>query len=226
MPSSRRVTREAIVEEARRLVAEQGTAALTFQALASILGVSKQAIIYWYPSKRELVRDFCLPVLMEERDVVTAAMADAKSATEAIEKFVRSLVAHHLRDLGRFRMLYLWIQFEPDIAARQGDEHLLAPIHETMSASYDVLESKIALDRSFVGNGDARLLAVAVDMAAMGLITMIAMAEAMNDPWRHSTESMVDSLIALLTGKHRSGDGDSGSAPRAAAFGKPVRNLE
>lgn len=57
MPS-RRVTREAIVEEARRLVAEQGTAALTFQALASTLGVSKQAIIYWYPSKRELVRDF------------------------------------------------------------------------------------------------------------------------------------------------------------------------
>lgn len=225
MPS-RRVTREAIVEEARRLVAEQGTAALTFQALASTLGVSKQAIIYWYPSKRELVRDFCLPALMEERDVVTVAMADAKSAPEAIEAFVRTLVAHHLDDLGRFRMLYLWIQFEPDIAVRQGDEHLLAPIHETTSASYDVLEEKIALDKSFVGSGDARRLAVAVDMAAIGLITMIAMAEAMNDPWRHSTESLVDSLIALLTGKHRTGDAGFASAPGAAAFRKPVRNFE
>lgn len=74
--------------------------------------------------------------------MVTVAMADAKSAPEAIEAFVRTLVAHHLDDLGRFRMLYLWIQFEPDIAVRQGDEHLLAPIHETTSASYDVLEEK------------------------------------------------------------------------------------
>jgi AcrR family transcriptional regulator len=204
--SSARVTREAIVAKARRLVAEQGTAALTFQALASALGVSKQAIIYWYPNKRELVRDFCLPALKEERDALSAALAGTTSAAEAIEKYVRALVAHHLSDLGRFRMLYLWVQFEPGIAAGPDDEHLLAPIHEATSSSYDVLEAKIAADNSFLGIGDARRLAVAVDMAAIGLITMIAMAAAVNDPWRHSTESMVDSLIALLTGKHRTGD--------------------
>ena len=206
MPPRKRVTREIIVAEARRLVAEHGTAALTFQALASILGVSKQAIIYWYPSKRELARDFCLPLLKEERDVVVEAIADTRSAPEAIAAFVRTLVRYHLSDLGRFRMLYLWIQFEPGIALRPGDEHLLDPIHETTSSSYDLLESKIAADHMFLGAGDARKLAVAVDMAALGLVTMIAMAEAMNDPWRHSTESMVDSLVDLLTGKHGSGD--------------------
>jgi AcrR family transcriptional regulator len=75
----RRVTREMIIAEARRLVAEHGTAALTFQALASILGVSKQAILYWFPSKRALARHFCLPLLKEERDVVTAAIPDGES---------------------------------------------------------------------------------------------------------------------------------------------------
>lgn len=204
MAPRRRVTKDMIVAEARRLVAEQGTTGLTFQALASALGVSKQAIIYWYPSKRELARDFCLPLLREEREVVTTAIAGSRSATEAIEAFVRSLVRYHLSDLGRFRMLYLWLQFEPGISLRPGDEHLLDPIHETTSSSYDLLEGMIAADRSFLGNGDARKLAVAVDMAALGLITMIAMAEAMNDPWRHSTESMVDALVDLLTGKHRS----------------------
>ncbi|MDF1601900.1 TetR/AcrR family transcriptional regulator [Mesorhizobium sp. YIM 152430] len=193
-----------IVAEARRLVAEQGTTGLTFQALASTLGVSKQAIIYWYPSKRELARDFCLPLLREERDVVTTAIADTRSATEAIEAFVRSLVRYHLSDLGRFRILYLWLQFEPGVSLRPGDEQLLDPIHETTSSSYDLLEARIAADRAFLGNGDARKLAVAVDMAALGLVTMLAMAEAMNDPWRHSTESMVDALIDLLTGQHRS----------------------
>lgn len=212
MAPRRRVTREMIVAEARRLVAEQGTAALTFQALASILGVSKQAIIYWYPSKRQLACDFCLPLLKEERDVVVGAVAGTGSATEAIEAFVRSLVRYHLGDLGRFRMLYLWIQFEPGVSLRSGDEHLLDPIHETTSSSYDLLEGKIAADTAFLGNGDARKLAVAVDMAALGLITMIAMAEAMNDPWRHSTESMVDALVDLLTGKHRSSDPEQASS--------------
>lgn len=206
MASRRRVTRERIVAEARRLVAEHGTSALTFQSLASSLGVSKQAILYWYPSKRQLARDFCLPLLQEERDVVVAAMTGTRSAAQAIEAFVRALVAHHLADLGRFRMVYLWIQSEPGLSLRPGDEHLLDPIHDATRSSYDVLEAKIAADHSFLGDGDARKLAVAVDMAALGLVTMVAMAESMNDPWRHSTESMVDALVALLTGKHRTGD--------------------
>ncbi len=198
-----RVTRERIVEEARRIVAEEGTGALTFQALARTLGVSKQAIIYWYPSKKELVRDFCLPALKEERDAVVAAVEGARSAPEAIEKFVRALVAHHLGDLGRFRMLYLWIQFEPEIAPTTADEHaMLDPIHETTRSVYDVLEARIAADKDFVGDGNPRRLAVAVDMAAIGLVTMIAMGESMNDPWVHSTESLVDSLVALLAGRH------------------------
>lgn len=212
MATRRRVTREMIIAEARRLVAEHGTAALTFQALASILGVSKQAILYWFPSKRALARHFCLPLLKEERDVVTAAIAGTGSAAEAIDAFVRALVRYHLSDLGRFRILYLWLQFEPGVALRPGDEHLLDPIHEATSSSYDLLEARIASDPSFLGQGDARKLAVAVDMAALGLITMVAMAEAMNDPWRHSTDSMVDALVDLLTGKHRSGDPASGLA--------------
>lgn len=211
MAPRRRVTKEMIVAEARRLVAEHGTSALTFQALASVLGVSKQAIIYWYPSKRELARDFCLPLLREERDVVTTAMAETGSAAEAIEAFVRSLVRYHLSNLGRFRILYLWLQFEPAASLRPGDEHLLDPIHEATSSSYDMLEARIAADTSFLGNGNARKLAVAVDMAALGLITMIAMADAMNDPWRHSTGSMVDALVDLLTGKHRSSDRETAS---------------
>ena len=40
--------------------------------------------------------------------MVTAAMAEAKSAAEARTKAVfRTLVAHHLADPGRFRMLLI-----------------------------------------------------------------------------------------------------------------------
>lgn len=199
MPA-RRVTREMIVEAARHIVAKEGTGELTFQRLASTLGVSKQAIIYWYPSKSELVRDFCLPVLREEAAVLTAAIAGARSGAEAIEMFVRALVAYHLADLARFRMLYLWVQFEPAIRVVTPVEvALLDPIHETTGSAYDVLENKIAADPEFAGGQNPRDLAIAADMAAIGLITMLAMADAMNDPWKQSPDQLLDALIALLT---------------------------
>lgn len=140
-----RVTRELIVEHARRIVAAHGTAGLTFQALAGALGVSKQAIIYWYPNKWELVRDFSLPELKAEADVLIAAVAPATSGAEAMNGFIRTLVAHHLGDLGRFRMLYLAPQFD-EHAAVPGADALLAPIHSATSTMYSALADKLAAD--------------------------------------------------------------------------------
>jgi AcrR family transcriptional regulator len=200
MPAKRRVTRDAILDEARRIVAEEGTGALTFQLLASRLGVSKQAIIYWYPSKAELVRDFCLPVLGAEAAAVSAAMEGVEGAPAAIEAFVRTIVTYHLADLARFRLVYLWVQFEPDIVPEPVvAKALLDPIHATTSSGYDLLEAAIAADPEFTGGQSPRTLAVAVDMAAVGLITMLAMADAVDDPWKQSPEELLDALVALLT---------------------------
>ena len=65
-----RVTREAILETAARLISETGAASLTFQTLGDTLGVSKQAIIYWFPSKADLTRALVIPALELEADAV------------------------------------------------------------------------------------------------------------------------------------------------------------
>jgi AcrR family transcriptional regulator len=198
MAGRTRVTRESIVEQARRIVAERGIAALTFQALAGALGVSKQAIIYWYPNKWELIRDFSLPELKAEADVLIAAVAPAKSGAEATDRFVRALVAHHLADLGRFRMLYLAPQFD-ERAAVPGAGELLAPIHAATSSMYSALAAKLAADPDFGTAEAARRMAVAAHMAGIGFITMVALADAMDDPMAHRIEAMLDALVALLT---------------------------
>lgn len=193
-----RVTRELIVEHARRIVAAHGTAGLTFQALAGALGVSKQAIIYWYPNKWGLVRDFSLPELKAEADVLIAAVAPATSGAEAMNGFIRTLVAHHLGDLGRFRMLYLAPQFD-EHAAVPGADALLAPIHSATSTMYSALADKLAANSGFSGDQDARRLAVAAHMAGIGFITMVALANSMDDPMAHRVDAMLDALVALLT---------------------------
>ena len=157
-----RVTREAIVEHARRIVAEEGPGAVTFHA-----------------------------------------MAEARSAPEAIERFVRALVAHHLQDLGRFRVLYLSPQFDRRRALPANARDILAPVHVATSAMYAALEAMIAADPEFRPGESPRRLAVAAHMAGIGLLTMLALADSMDDPMAHQTGHLIDSLVALLTGPSR-----------------------
>ncbi|HEV7275381.1 MAG TPA: TetR/AcrR family transcriptional regulator [Devosiaceae bacterium] len=194
-----RITREAIIGHARRIVAEHGTAGLTFQAVAAALGVSKQAIIYWYPSKWELVRDIAVPGLKAEADATIAAIGEAGSAADAIERFLRALVDHHLADLGGFRMLYLASQFDSRESLQGEGRQMLNPIHETTSSMYAALAAKIVADTSFLADDHPRRLAMAVHMAGIGLLTMLALAESVEDPLAHQTGPLVDSMVALLT---------------------------
>jgi AcrR family transcriptional regulator len=194
------VTREAIIQEARRIVARDGVAALTFQALAGALGVSKQAIIYWFPSKWELAREYALRGLQAEADEVIAAVTPARTAAEAVELGVRALTRHHLRDLANFRTLYMSAHVDISTRPPAGDADALAPVHQTTSRMYAVLEERIAADPAYRPGENPRRLAVAAHMAAVGLLTLVALADAMQDPLRHGTEALVDALVVLLIG--------------------------
>lgn len=199
MAGRARLTREGILREAREIVTRQGLGALTFQSLAERLGVSKQAIIYWFPSKWELSRDIALPEIQREADAVIAAVAGAGTAPEAIELFLRALVGHYLAELDTFRMLYLAPQFDRRAATADHDE-LLDSFHRTTTTIYGALESKIAADPGFRRGQSPRRLAVAAHMSGIGLLTMLALTDAMNDPMAHATDALIDALVALLTG--------------------------
>ena len=201
MAGRSRITREAILEHARRIVADEGAAALTFQALASSLGVSKQAIIYWFSNKWELALELSLSGLRAEAETTIAAVAKARTAPEAIERFTRALIGHHLADLGGFRMLYLSPQFDRRANLPESAEAFLQPIHETTAPMYAALEAKIAADPAFRPGENPRRLAVAVHTAGIGLLTMLALADSIGDPLAHGAGALTDSLAALLTGQ-------------------------
>ena len=213
MTGRSRISRDAIVEQARRIVAEQGYGALTFQALAGALGVSKQAIIYWFPTKWDLALAYALRVLDGEAKAVIAPTREASSAASAIEAFVRALVGHYLQNLGDFRVLYLAPQFDRSITSAVPSADALAPIHHQTSTIYAALEARIALDPEFRPGESPRRLAVAAHMAGIGLLTMLAMADAVNDPFKHSSEDLLDSLVALLTQPHTAGSKVEGRSP-------------
>lgn len=199
MTGPRRISRDAILQCARRIVSEQGVAGLTFQRIASALGVTKQAIIYWYPSKNDLARDLMFPLLAGEAEATIRAVEDAASAADAIERFLRALVGFHLRDLGGFRMMYLASQIDDRAREVVVAGSMLDEVHRTTRPMYAALEGKIAGDPSYAGRTDARRQAAACHMAGIGLLTMVALGEVLNDPIMHGPGALLDALVALMT---------------------------
>lgn len=201
MAGRSRVTREAILETAARIISETGAASLTFQTLGETLGVTKQAIIYWFPSKSDLARELIVPALDLEADAVVMALRRVKTARRAVEVFLRTLVTFHLSDLGRFRLIYVTAQFDPEIWQVAELPEITDRIHAATSRMYGALESVLAKAPDFADPSSARKAAVATHMAGVGALTMLSLAHAVHDPLAHASEDLVDTLVSLTVGR-------------------------
>jgi AcrR family transcriptional regulator len=196
-----RATREAILETAARLISETGEASMTFQTLGETLGVTKQAIIYWFPSKSDLTRELILPALEREADAVIAALKRAKTGRKAIELFMRALIAFHLEDLGRFRLIYVSAQFDTQVWQVAGLPQLADSIHAATGRMYGALETVLAQAADIASPASARATAVATHMAAVGTLSMLSLADAIHDPMAHTPDTLIDAMVALATGR-------------------------
>jgi len=197
----RRVTREAILQTAARIISDTGAASLTFQTLGETLGVTKQAIIYWFPSKADLSRALILPALQLEADAVVGALKRIRSGRKAIEVFLKTLINFHLSDLGRFRLIYLSAQFDTQVWQVAELPEVTDSIHVITSQMYGALETVLAESPDLAIRGSARVTAVAAHMAAIGTLSMLSLAEAVHDPMAHAPDILVDAMVALATGR-------------------------
>jgi AcrR family transcriptional regulator len=191
-------TRQRILTACRRIISEAGAAALTFDAVAQDLGVSKQAVLYWFPTKQDLLRELMQPWIRGEAEAVCKALRRSTGAADAIRRTVRVLVRFHMADLDRFRQVYLGVQLDPKPYKLIPKAALEAEIHPVTGAMYGALESALMQDPKFRSNLSARRVAVAVHTATLGLLLMVGMAEAIEDSLAHRTEDLVATLIALL----------------------------
>ena len=156
MAGRSRITREAILGTAARIISETGAASLTFQTLGETLGVTKQAIIYWFPSKSDLARELIVPALELEADAVATALKRVRTARKAIEVFLRALVEFHLSDLGRFRLIYVTAQFDPLIWQVAELPQVADRIHVATSRMYGALQSVLRQAPDFADLPSAR----------------------------------------------------------------------
>lgn len=85
-------TREEILERATDLFGTRGVEAVSLDQIAAEVGVAKQTLLYWFPSKEDLVHQVLLATAAELTVVVEAAIrATGDDPLDRIESVVKAV---------------------------------------------------------------------------------------------------------------------------------------
>lgn len=187
-----------ILAAAREIVRATGPDSLTFDAVAAKVGVSKQAVLYWYPNKARLIEALVRPALEAESAAGKGAISKTATASQAIRAFISALAVFHTSDLDRFRLMYV----TPQIGQRPGRNGqmltTLGRIHPATTEMYDVLAARLVDTGRYARLVEARRAAAAMHTALLGLVLRMAMADALNAPLRARNDALVEALVDVM----------------------------
>lgn len=196
--SKRGETAARILTAAREIVRATGPDSLTFDAVAAKVGVSKQAVLYWFPNKARLIEALVRPALEAESAAGQGAVTEKATPSEAIREYIGALAVFHTSDLDRFRLMYV----TPQIGQRPGRNGqmltTLGRIHPATNEMYDKLASRLVDGGRYARVIDARRAAAAIHTALLGLILRMAMADALNAPLRLREDALVEALVGVM----------------------------
>jgi AcrR family transcriptional regulator len=190
-----------ILEAARELVGSDGPGALTLSAVASRVGLTTPALYHYFESKRALLQDLIAAETGAEAEMlVETALRWRGDEAELVGEIVRAMYHHYRPNLSAFRLIYMHLQIGAPSSTGM-DRALLARLHPHSKAMFDALEAVLergkAAGRVAVDTHTRRAV-VAAHAAAVGLLTMIGLAERADDPLRHTDDVLLRALSDLL----------------------------
>jgi AcrR family transcriptional regulator len=185
-------TPDRILQAALRSFGTNGIDATSLDALARQLGITKQAILYWYPSKEALldaVIDWCSAALQGR---FARALDGAPDGFERIDAVVRAafrLAARHPAMLGLMREVN---RIGPPTSTR-----LTSSVTPLLTAAAAWLETE--MDAGRLRRHDPKLLVLVAYSAVTGLATEVEVLRALGEePTIGSLVRRRDQLIRLL----------------------------
>jgi TetR/AcrR family transcriptional regulator len=103
--TSEAVTSDRIVAAATRLFAARGYDGTSVQAIADAVGLRKQSLLHWFPSKAH-IRDAVLDSVLDHwRETVPRALAAATTGSRRFEGLIGEVVTFFQADPDRARVL-------------------------------------------------------------------------------------------------------------------------
>jgi AcrR family transcriptional regulator len=184
-------TADRILDAALASFGSRGYEATSLDALAEGLGVRKQSILYWFPSKEALLEALIDRSAAELSGALEASLARAGSGWSRVEAVVRSVfrVAARRPELGLLREVG---RLGPPSATR-----LTLALEPLASRASGFLESEMAAGH--MRRHEPRLLLLAIYSTVVGMITEVEVLRALGEePTARSLVRRRQEILRLL----------------------------
>jgi AcrR family transcriptional regulator len=204
-PTSARVAqkrehaRREILNSAQAILREQGPDAVTLASVAGRLGMTKQSLYHYFASKEALDRGLVTTLLDEEIEALLSVITALRSNKRVLGVLIKTFYAHYVDNLDAFRSIYSQSQMYSSSASKIDEVMLREDIHPRTRHLFDVLEEKIAGENATRSERrSARQLAFTAWTSVLGMMTMLSIADATNDPIAHSEQALLKVLSKVF----------------------------
>ena len=195
----RRRARQEILDVARKQLSDGGVDAVTLESVARELGMTKQALYHYFPSKEALNRSLVASLIDEEVETMIAAVEAADAGEHTLGTLIRAFYKHYIANLNAFRAVFCQTQLHSAERLELDRQTLHQEINPRTQHLFDVLEDRLAgRTRSAAKRQRLRRLAYTAWTSALGLVTMLGVADAIDDPLLHDDEDLLDTLTSVF----------------------------
>ena len=196
---NRERTRQEIIHAAREILHEGGIDAITLASVAGKLGMTKQALYHYFASKEALIKSLVTMLLDAEIHSITSAIGDSDSTSGVLGTMIRAFYNHYIDRLDALRTVYCQSQLRPVSELGLDKVALRDEINPRTNNLFDLLQERLSnSSMSAAECANMRRLAYTAWLAALGLLTMLGVADATRDPLIHSDQDLLDTLADVF----------------------------
>ena len=188
-----------IVEVAEGILLDSGVEAVTLESVAGELGMTKQALYHYFPSKEALMRSLITRLLSDEVTTLTRAVEGSETPGSVLATLIQTFYHHYIGRLEAFRTVYCQSQLYSGDNSAIDKDTVRKEINPRTRRLFDVLESKLAAGITDPDQrAELRRLSFIAWLSALGLLTMLGVADAADDPLVHSDEALLEALTQVF----------------------------
>jgi AcrR family transcriptional regulator len=165
VPTVTTSTRQRILDAATDLFGQRGVDAVSLDVIGAEVGVTKQTLLYWFPSKDDLVQAVLVSAVMELSHGIDAAVRAATAdPLDRIDAVVRAVFRPAVRRPALLGLVREAARLSPAASERLAGE--LAPL---VDRAVGYLRAEMAAGR--LRRGDPRLIAALCYATVAGVAT-------------------------------------------------------
>jgi AcrR family transcriptional regulator len=193
-------SREEILEAARQVLLRNGVAAMTLDAVAREVGVSKPALYYYFSSKDALLFELIFDALRLHAQTVHDAVDAARDGPDALGAVLRETVKSFAPRLEDFRLAFLYGQVSTPGAVHFDAEQFarIRPLNNLLLAGAARKLGEESQGHPNRAGIEPRLMAFLAYLSALGLLTMKGMVESMEDPLIYSDDQLIEGMARIF----------------------------